>query len=72
MTRDVEAARLRRRQQVQRRFAVVAFPLVLLGLVVRYGLHQDWGQLLFLVGLLINLVGFAAAPLLHPKPLCEE
>ncbi len=51
---------------------MVAFPLVLLGLVLRYGFHQDWGQLLFLAGLLTNLVGFAAAPLLHPKPLREE
>ena len=54
-----------------RRFAVVAFPLALLGLAIRYGLEQDWGQWLFLAGLLINVLAYGTAPMLHPKPLHE-
>ncbi len=72
MASGAEAERFRRRQKVQRRYGAVAFSLVLLGVVVRYGFHYDWGQLIFVAGALTNLVGFAAAPLLHPKPLREE
>ena len=57
---------------MQRRFLAIAFPLAALGLILRYGFAQEWGQLLFLAGLFVNLLGFAAAPLLHPKPLGEK
>lgn len=65
--------RSRRRQRLQRRFAVLALPLMLAGLVVLHGFHhKQWGYAIFAVGAFVNLVGAAAAPLLHPKPLDER
>lgn len=72
VTEGVEREWARRRQLFGRRVVVVAFPVLLLGVGVEYGLQQGWGRLLFLAGMLIYVLGFAAAPLLYPKPLGEK
>ncbi len=50
----------------------VGFPLVLLGLVVRFALGEDWGWGLYSMGMFIYVLGYATAALLHPKPLNEH
>lgn len=64
--------RNRRRQHVYVRFLAVALPLVLLGLVVRFALGEEWGMGLYSDGMFVNVVGYAAAALLHAKPLHER
>lgn len=67
-----EAERNSRRQRVQRRFAIVGLPLAMSGALARLALDAEWGWGLMSAGFAVDTLGFAVAPLLHPKPLSEH